>query len=211
MANIKLAALEARLGTQEPLESVVDNIIADDRPWLFRDHQHSYAALKAHLSAHLELDDIDSLIVGSAKCGFSLAPDTFGRPFSDASDIDIALISPALFDELWSAMLDWRYPWHTSKWHSRTSTWAVHHLEEHIAGFVDPGQFRVPMAGYEKIPREVRDRRTQWFDALRLAENIGPARGHSIHGRLYRSVNHLKRYMAWGLGPVRRRQQGEQQ
>jgi hypothetical protein len=40
-------------------------------------------------------------MVGSAKLGFSLSPEHLWRPFNDESDIDMALISPTIFDDFW--------------------------------------------------------------------------------------------------------------
>jgi hypothetical protein len=51
----------------------------------------------------------DVIITGSAKLGFTLVPKE-GRPifspFGDSSDIDVAIISPKLFTELWRSSLD---------------------------------------------------------------------------------------------------------
>jgi predicted nucleotidyltransferase len=47
--------------------------------------------------------DIDSVVlVGSAKLGFSPKPGQYFKPFSDASDLDIAIVSPTLFAKIWS-------------------------------------------------------------------------------------------------------------
>lgn len=65
------------------------------------------------LSIHLN----DVYIVGSAKIGFSMKPKEYGRVFDgnfvktslkkDKSDLDIAIISDRLFDELQETMYDW--------------------------------------------------------------------------------------------------------
>ncbi|MES3003905.1 MAG: hypothetical protein V4787_24655 [Pseudomonadota bacterium] len=40
-------------------------------------------------------------IVGSAKLGFSPKPGQYFKHFSDHSDIDVALVSPRLYEEVW--------------------------------------------------------------------------------------------------------------
>ncbi|MFP3398702.1 hypothetical protein SB749_20460, partial [Brevibacterium sp. SIMBA_078] len=44
----------------------------------------------------------------SAKVGFSLAPDKRYREFGDSSDLDVAIISPVLFDRVWHSVLDYK-------------------------------------------------------------------------------------------------------
>jgi hypothetical protein len=46
-------------------------------------------------------------MVGSARTGFSLAPKTWGRQFGDQSDLDIAIVSPALFADVEAAFRVW--------------------------------------------------------------------------------------------------------
>jgi hypothetical protein len=194
----------------EPVHTLVADVLADDDPWLFRKHAHTYQAIKDHLQQRLAVADMSCLVVGSAKYGFSISPDRFGRPFTSESDIDIALVSPTLFDELWDALLDWRYPWHTTKWHPAERRWALFHMEDQLAGYIDPRKIKVPILGVPRIPQPIRHRALQWFDAFKLAEHIGPARGHSVQGRIYRSSGHLRHYTAWGLQAVKTRKENNQ-
>ena len=209
VANINLATFQQRL-VSGSVDELITDALADDDPWLFREDTASYEALKEHLRERLGLGDMTCVVVGSAKYGFSISPDTFGQPFRESSDIDVALFSASLFDEFWNSLLRWRYPWHTRKWQKSEAMWAVNHMEDHIAGSVDPLRVRVRIHDAMRIPTPVRDRVTQWFDAFRLAENIGPARGHTVEGRIYRTEDHLKHYLRWGLGLVRNKL-GEQQ
>ncbi|TXM66639.1 hypothetical protein FV226_23245 [Methylobacterium sp. WL12] len=40
-------------------------------------------------------------IIGSGKFGFSMAPNKILRPFSERSDIDVVIVSPEVFEEVW--------------------------------------------------------------------------------------------------------------
>lgn len=202
VANITLEELEARL-MGSPIEELVVAVVDDDDPWLFRQERETYQTFKEHLRVHLAVEDLECMVVGSAKYGFSLSPDTFGRSFHDNSDIDVAVFSSQLFDQMWNSMLAWRYPWHTRTWPKPERLWGVEHMQKHLAGFVDPMGIKVPIDGEPRVPVTVRDAISLWFDALKLAGNIGPARGYSVKGRLYRTRHHLQVYMAWGLRTVR--------
>jgi hypothetical protein len=54
--------------------------------------------LKKDVSDFLKIHPSEVILVGSAKVGFSLAPDKRYRAFGDKSDLDIAIISHNLFD-----------------------------------------------------------------------------------------------------------------
>ncbi len=82
--------------------------------WYFReylkkpDHALEYDRMKIFMSDHLGVHPNNIAIVGSAKLGFSITPkqDKYLLPFSCGSDIDIAIVSPQIFRDSWSAFLD---------------------------------------------------------------------------------------------------------
>ncbi len=203
MAKINLEEFKKRV-LHSSIEELVSESLVDDDPWLFRADASKYIELQAFLSAQLEDPHSRCIVVGSAKYGFSISPDTFGRKFRAQSDIDVAVISPHIFDEIWDCMLGWRYPWHTRNWADRERDFGVAHMEDHIAGFVTPDQIKVYIGGAKRVPPPVQRRSVQWFDTFKMAANIGPARGHDVEGRLYRSIDHLKLYTRWGLDTVKK-------
>ena len=79
-------------------------------PFIFKDEE-DVAYFHDHVATALglEYDACDVLIIGSAKTGFSLDPYNYFVPFHEKSDIDIIVISDALFDEAWHTMLNWDY------------------------------------------------------------------------------------------------------
>tara|TARA_R100001377_G_scaffold84244_1_gene67359 strand:- start:3894 stop:4484 length:591 start_codon:yes stop_codon:yes gene_type:complete len=82
--------------------------------WYFREHlrKPSYAEmydeLKIFMSEHLDIHVNNIAIVGSAKLGYSITPSEgkMFQPFSDDSDMDIAIVSPELFRQSWGAYLE---------------------------------------------------------------------------------------------------------
>jgi hypothetical protein len=67
-----------------------------------------YFDLKAEVADHFEIHPSEIVLVGSAKMGFSIAPRKRYRPFGDLSDIDIAIVSPLLFEKIWQQVFDYR-------------------------------------------------------------------------------------------------------
>ena len=66
-------------------------------------------ALKTHISKILDINYTDIYIMGSAKLGFSIAPEKKFRPFGDTSDIDVAIISSRIFEYYWKKNVIYLY------------------------------------------------------------------------------------------------------
>ena len=70
-----------------------------------KDILHAVDDFKMLVSNALDIGFNNVVMVGSGKIGFSLSPEKFLKPFIDEgdnkSDIDIAIISPQLFDRFW--------------------------------------------------------------------------------------------------------------
>lgn len=203
MARISLNELSDRLRNQS-LDAVVAQVLADDDPWLFRKEVGTYQVFKDYLREQLNDPDAQALVVGSSKFGFSIAPDTFGQPCRLDSDIDVAILSPVLFDTLWRMMLEWKYPWHIRKFDQAERSWAQPHMENHVAGAIDPMSIKIYSQGAARIPRPFQHFVNTWFDVFKQVGNIGPARGKVVEGRVYRSIEHLHRYTEFGLAVVKR-------
>ncbi|TQJ89995.1 hypothetical protein FBY22_0763 [Streptomyces sp. SLBN-31] len=68
--------------------------VAIDRP--------THAALRETVASALGVHpNRDVYTVGSAKLGFSIKPKARYRPFGDTSDVDIAVVSPEIYADLW--------------------------------------------------------------------------------------------------------------
>jgi hypothetical protein len=82
--------------------------------WYFREylndtsHANVYDDLKIFMSEKLDVHVNNIAIVGSAKLGYSITPskEKLFQPFSDNSDIDIAIVSPEIFRQSWSAFIE---------------------------------------------------------------------------------------------------------
>lgn len=57
--------------------------------------------LKEEICEHLKVDFSSVILVGSGKLGFSIKPDKRFQSFGDDSDIDVAVVSPNLFEKVW--------------------------------------------------------------------------------------------------------------
>lgn len=105
-----------RLLKEGPSVSFVRNILFGDDCWLF--HQRgiprvdtTYQTLKNDVAHALDINPKEVSLIGSGKLGFSVAPGKLFREFRKGrSDLDLAIVSSRMFEEVWKQLLvaHWR-------------------------------------------------------------------------------------------------------
>ncbi len=70
--------------------------------------EDDYFQLKKEIANHFTLHPSEVIMVGSAKLGFTIKPQSKYRKFGDSSDIDIAIISEELFENIWRAVFEYK-------------------------------------------------------------------------------------------------------
>jgi len=161
-------------------------------------------------AAHVRPEDVDYLrarlastfgiapgqvnvwIVGSAKLGFSIVEKRLSdgtvlpryRKFSADSDIDVAVVSPMIFDLIWRELSAYahrvpRLPWNSGQ------------LGDYlICGWLRPDHF----------PIRARLRRCDdWWDLLRRLSADGRYGRRKVRGGLFHSIEHMKQYLGRAL------------
>ena len=134
-------------------------------------------------------DDIpvDIWIVGSAKLGFATREKVKNgivlpryRPFSGDSDVDVAVISDAIFGTIWHELAEHAHRATRIPWNSR-------YLGDYlVCGWLRPDHF----------PKRVRLRHCDaWWELFRrlsTERRFGP---RQIRGGLFADIGHLRRYL----------------
>ena len=88
-------------------EELVEKYICFGIPVIFNDHEQKYYNLKKDISSQFPVQSKNNIIVvGSAKLGFSIAPQKRFREIQDESDIDVAIIDEELFDNYWERLFE---------------------------------------------------------------------------------------------------------
>jgi hypothetical protein len=185
-------------------EFVFDGTPYDGIPFVFKDDVDALHTLRSHLSENLELAGHrpaanDIIVVGSAKIGFSLGPDTFARSFSDSSDIDVVVIDHMLYDAVWSTVLRWHYPRRRRGLAGVDQSWADHRKTEFYWGWLQPHRLTFDGLSLPDTLTPLRDLRTRWFDAFQTLSRYPAFARRDISGRLYRTRLHATLYHADGL------------
>jgi hypothetical protein len=176
-------------------------------------HDFSYLldeVLLADVAMHVRPEDVDNLrtrlaakfgaaqeevnvwIVGSAKLGFSMVEKRLAngtvlpryRSFSPASDIDVAVVSPRIFDLIWRELSAHAHRAARLPWNSGA-------LGDYlVCGWLRPDHF----------PGDARLRRCDdWWDLMRSLSSDARFGRRKISGGLYHSVEHMKQYLTRAL------------
>jgi hypothetical protein len=187
------------------LESVVRDHLIGGIPWYFRDDKLLYARFSDHFVAGLGVVADEVRVIGSARTGFSLSPDAFPRPFHDGSDLDVAVVSPVLFDAAWLSLVRWGHPRRFTLPEIERQ-WLVERKDEIFWGWLRPETLTFRGLRFPRDLRVVRDVKTAWFTTFRSVGAAFPGTDlatREVSGRLYRSWEHLVRYQAESLRRLR--------
>lgn len=91
-------------GPWRSFEIVVRLWLTEGPPFAFRECPAVFEDLRGWLGSRLGIHPKEITLVGSARIGYSLAPQPeFGRPFGEHSDLDLSVVSPLLFERLVAA------------------------------------------------------------------------------------------------------------
>jgi len=186
---------------KRPLDAVVREYIFEPEPYAFRDWPRGCEILRAHLCRSLRLSEQNVIVIGSAKVGFSLSPDNFGRRFSDDSDIDVLVVDDALFDTVWKTLLQWNYPrrYHLS---GADWKWARSRMGDLYWGWFTPDKIRYDGLSFPDVLKPLRDISVRWFNAFRSLSRYPQFAGREFSGRLYRTWDHALLYHIDGLRQI---------
>lgn len=146
-----------------------------------------YFGLKYEIARRFTLHPSQVVMVGSGKLGFSIKPTKRYTPFGDESDLDIAIISETLFNELWSSVFDY---WRNNAAHF----WATEtQFKEYLfRGWIRP----------DFLPLSTK-RSYQWFEFFRQLTLTGKFGPYKINAGVYKSWWYLERYQQTAVAKCR--------
>lgn len=198
--------LHADLLTMAP-EDFFLKYIVKSKNWYFSDYlkvppdeivdQMDY--FKEVVSKNMGISFHSSQIVGSAKTGFSLSPKKPLKPFHDAdgsaktSDIDVAIVSSKLYEELWALLRKINgHRYYTNYYQQLASSV--------FRGYINDGSLKKFDSVREKWLERISPINMALQDNLRFV--------HPITYRIYRSWEDLEEYQLLGINKVRAKLEG---
>ncbi|MFZ0297851.1 MAG: hypothetical protein WAM13_05825 [Candidatus Sulfotelmatobacter sp.] len=182
---------------------MLDACLRDDRaPYVFEPRPAAWDTFRDELAGGLHVSRADIRVVGSGRLGFSPKPWNNLREFRDTSDIDVVIVHPDLFDQLWLALLNAAYPRGATI--QKSVDWLQKRRNELYTGWLTPLKIRLDAKIFGSKARPVLDFNARWFNALKKASRHPPVRHEEITGRLYRSWPHAELYHLHSLAELRR-------
>jgi len=137
-----------------------------------------YVTLKEVVAKRFDVHPTAVLMVGSAKLGFSIKPKRRFLPFGDSSDIDVAIVSDALFERVWHE---------------------VHACQKDLGWWDEAVEFRKYLFhGWirpDKLPSgEAFQFSRQWWDYFARLTQCGDYGPYKIGAGIYHSMYFLEQY-----------------
>ena len=106
----RIETFKADLGRLGP-ERVVRKYSLSTQPYAIS--PDVYFELQVAVAERFEIHPSEVTIVGSGQLGFSIAPQKRFRHFGNNSDIDLAIVSPPLFERVWKLANEY---WRANRW-----------------------------------------------------------------------------------------------
>lgn|SRR3990172_4556058 len=176
---------------KNPVEVTTSSWIIERIPHIFSDNREQYLKWKHELSKRIKVDSAAILLTGSSAVGISLNPDKNYRPFSDGSDIDIAIISDYYFNVSWYFLRNlgserYRYP-----------PLIIQSIDDHVTRYIYWGTIAtdkiLSIMPFGKI----------WSNAIDEMKKIDPTIDKDIKLRIYKDFECLRYYQSSNLKKLR--------
>lgn len=165
-------------------------------PYIFYEREDDYYSFRKSIANHFDVPFHEIYIVGSAKLGFSPHKQKF---FDLDSDIDVAIVSGALFDQVMEFIRKYQSELRSSRRSvSERELEMYHQFLEYVAlGWIRP----------DKLPLsfQIRDLKNEWFEFF---ESISYGRSevgnYKVAAGVFKSYHHLEMYLLSGMKDLRK-------
>jgi hypothetical protein len=145
--------------------------------------KEKYFLLRQRIAKQFKVHTNEVLVVGSAKLGFSIAPNKKYRHFGDKSDIDVVIVSDVLFCSVWSTVY--------SFWKDKV----IWDTEDDFKKYLFRGWIRP-----DKLPPSNKFEYTKaWWEFFREITASGEFGPYKISGALYKSWDFLESYQNFAV------------
>ncbi|MGQ0685919.1 hypothetical protein [Bradyrhizobium sp.] len=168
------------------IEAAASTHLMDRIPHVFDNDWELYRTWKRKLAKLIEVDPLNVTIIGSGGIGFSLNPYKDFRPFSETSDIDVAVVSEHHFAVAWRALRTLKLP-------DVRNNKDREAIKEHRTNYIYWGTIATDkVLHYLPFVRP-------WTEAVAAMAGERPTEEREIKIRLYRDYDALRSYHMNGL------------
>ena len=162
-------------------------------PYIFKDKENEYYDFRKRISEKWNVSFHEVFITGSAKLGYSYYK---SKSFDKNSDIDVAIVSSDLFNEIMLRVEDFQWMIRRGAIYLNMEQLAQYHkfLKYLAIGWIRP----------DKLPNELlrndKHLRNEWFDFFKSISNGKSEVGnYKVTAGVYKSYKHLENYVFYGV------------
>lgn len=183
--------------TEEEMLDFCRKNVLHGTPHVFASRDGDYYEFRKRIADKFEIPFYEVYITGSAKIGFS----PFKRKeFDYDSDIDVALVSPGLFNRLMSSIADFQMAFRKSRTVVRERELKMYHdfLEYSALGWLRPDKLPISF--------QMRAIKDDWFEFFRgISYGKSEVGNYQVNAGVFKSYEHLEVYTMSGITDVKQR------
>lgn len=181
------------LASEEKILNFTRKYVIHGIPYIFKDKENEYYDFRKRISEKWNVSFHEVFITGSAKLGYSYHKD---KDFDENSDIDVAIVSTVLFNEIMLTIEDFQWKIRRKQVYLNWAQLEKYHefLEYLAIGWIRP----------DKLPNELlrNDKRlkTEWFAFFKSISNGKSEVGnYEVTAGIFKSYKHLEDYIYYGI------------
>lgn len=189
----------AGLDCQNDEESILDfcrKHVLHGTPYIFRSRDEEFYEFRKRIADKFRIPFHEIYITGSAKLGFS----PFKRkPFDFDSDIDVALVSPSLFEQIMENIAYYQMNIRKNRTVIHVKELEMYHsfLEYVALGWIRPDKLPISF--------QMRAIKDDWFDFFRsISDGKSEVGNYRVNAGVFKSYQHLEKYTLSGINDMKR-------
>lgn len=182
--------------TDDALLDFCRKYVLHGTPFIFVNRDDEFYEFRKRISSKFEIPFHEVYITGSAKLGFSPFKN---KDFDYDSDIDVALISPSLFETIMKDIGQYQMRFRKARAVVREDELKMYHdfLEYVALGWIRPDKLPISF--------QMKTFKNDWFKFFsNISYGKSEVGNYKVSAGVFKSYNHLEEYIISGLKEIQR-------
>jgi len=160
-------------------------------PWIFKEKDDDYYEFRNRIAKKFNISFHEIYITGSAKLGFSPYKKT---EFSYDSDVDVAIVSSQLFDEIMESIREYQMQLRESR--LAVSEWEIRKYHKFLE-YGAIGWMRPDHLPHSFLVKRLKD---DWFDFFTsISYGKSEVGNYKVNAGVFKTYKHLEQYTLSGI------------
>ncbi len=195
---MNLEEFKSELDNKKTNEELIDfcrKYVLHGTPFVFNGRDDDFYEFRKRIANKFSIPFHEIYITGSAKLGYSPFKN---KDFDYDSDIDVAIISPYLFETIMKSISQYQVRFRKARAVVRERELSMYHefLEYVALGWIRPDKLPISF--------QMRTFKNDWFDFFQgISNGKSEAGNYKVNAGVFQSYEHLEDYIAGGLNDIR--------